>query len=152
VTRSQAAVLLLKAEHTNSYLPPACAGLFADVPCPSPFADWIEQLAAEGVTAGCGGGFFCPDAPVTRAQIAVLLLKTRNGSSHVPPSCTGLFSDVYCPGPFTDWVEELATTGVSAGCGASLYCPDRPTSRGEQAVFVVKTFALTLPFPYTPTP
>ena len=35
-------------------LPPACAAIFADVPCPSPFADWIEQLAAEGSPAAAG--------------------------------------------------------------------------------------------------
>ena len=59
-TRAQMAVFLLKAEHGSSYAPPACAGAFPDVPCPSLFADWIEQLAAEGVTAGCGGGLYCP--------------------------------------------------------------------------------------------
>ena len=38
-------------------LPPACAGVFADVPCPGGFAvDFIEGLFDEGVTAGCGGG------------------------------------------------------------------------------------------------
>jgi hypothetical protein len=52
--------------------------VFADVPCPSLFADWIEQLAAEGVTAGCGGGNYCPNAPQTRAQMAVFLTRTFN--------------------------------------------------------------------------
>jgi hypothetical protein len=69
---------LLKAEHGSSYTPPACQGVFADVPCPSLFADWIEQLAAEGVTAGCGGGNYCPNAPQTRAQMAVFLTRTFN--------------------------------------------------------------------------
>ena len=30
---------------------------------PSPFAAWIEQLAAEGITGGCGGGNYCPARP-----------------------------------------------------------------------------------------
>ena len=30
--------------------------------------------AATVVAAGCGGGAFCPDAAVTRAQMAVLLV------------------------------------------------------------------------------
>ena len=47
------AVFLLKIEHGSSYVPPACVALFADVECPSLFADWIEQLFAEGITAGC---------------------------------------------------------------------------------------------------
>ena len=59
-----------------SYSPPPCTGFFADVPCPSPFADWIEALAAEGITSGCGSGNYCPLYPVTRGQMAVLLART----------------------------------------------------------------------------
>ena len=47
------AVFLLKIEHGSSYVPPVCAGIFGDVSCPSLFADWVEQLFAEGITAGC---------------------------------------------------------------------------------------------------
>ncbi len=43
---------------------------------PSPFANWIERLAAEGVTGGCGGGNYCPANPNTRGQMAVFLAKT----------------------------------------------------------------------------
>jgi glucose/arabinose dehydrogenase len=78
VTRAQMSVFLLKTEHGSSYVPPACIGMFGDVSCPSLFADWIEQLANEGVTAGCGGGNYCPANPVTRAQMAVFLTKTFN--------------------------------------------------------------------------
>lgn len=50
---------------------------FADVPCTGGFAgDWIEELAARGITAGCGGGNYCPQKPVTRAEMAVFLVKT----------------------------------------------------------------------------
>ena len=56
------AVFLLKAKHGSTYVPPPCTGDFPDVACPSTFADWIEQLAAEGVTGGCGGGDYCPAA------------------------------------------------------------------------------------------
>jgi hypothetical protein len=47
--------------------------VFSDVPVGAFAADWIEQLALEGVTAGCGGGSFCPDAPVSRAQAAAFV-------------------------------------------------------------------------------
>jgi hypothetical protein len=70
------AVFLLKAEHGAAYAPPACAGIFADVACPSLFADWIEQLASEQITGGCGAGGYCPLGPVTRGQMAVFLVKT----------------------------------------------------------------------------
>ena len=70
------AVFLLKTKHGSSYVPPACTGDFADVPCPSQFADWIEQLAAEGITGGCGGSNYCPTTAVRRDQMAAFLYNT----------------------------------------------------------------------------
>ena len=94
VRRDQMAVFLLKSEHGPDYAPPACTGTFADVPCSSTFAPWIEQLANEGVTAGCGGGNYCPGDAITRAQVAIFLLKTSQGSAFVPPPASGFFGDV----------------------------------------------------------
>jgi hypothetical protein len=46
---------------------------FADVPASHPFFRFVEALAASGITSGCGGGNYCPDAPLTRGQMAVFL-------------------------------------------------------------------------------
>ncbi|HKD18101.1 MAG TPA: S-layer homology domain-containing protein, partial [Thermoanaerobaculia bacterium] len=74
-TRAQMSVFIWKAQF-GSTPPPACTGLFNDVPCPGGFAvDYIEGLANEGVTAGCGGGNFCPDANITNGQMSVFLGK-----------------------------------------------------------------------------
>jgi uncharacterized repeat protein (TIGR03803 family) len=142
VTRAQMAAFLLKAEHGSSYLPPPCTGTFDDVPCPSLFANWIEQLAREGITAGCGGGNYCPSSPVTRAQMAVFLLKAEHGTGYTPPACQGVFGDVACPSLFAGWIEELAAEGITSGCGGGNYCPGSPNTRGQMAVFLVKTFHL----------
>jgi hypothetical protein len=48
---------------------------FGDVPVGHPQHQFVEALAATGVTAGCGGGNFCPNAPLTRGQMAVFLAK-----------------------------------------------------------------------------
>ncbi|PKN93688.1 MAG: hypothetical protein CVU44_07675 [Chloroflexi bacterium HGW-Chloroflexi-6] len=48
---------------------------FADVPADNLFAPWIKQLAAEGITGGCSSGNYCPNNAVTRAQMAVFLVK-----------------------------------------------------------------------------
>ena len=137
------AVFLLKAEHGFFYVPPPCAGVFADVACPAAFAvDWIEQLAAEGLTGGCGGGNYCPDGVVTRAQMSAFLLKAEHGSSYVPPSCVGVFGDVPCGAPFADWIEQLFDEGITGGCGGGNYCPSNPNTRGQMAVFLSKTFGL----------
>jgi hypothetical protein len=77
VTRDQMAVFLLRSKHTSAYIPPAASGtVFVDVPSNYWAAAWIEQLAAEGVTAGCGGGNYCPTNPVTRDQMAVFIQRT----------------------------------------------------------------------------
>jgi hypothetical protein len=143
-TRAQMAVFLLKASQGSSYAPPACTGVFGDVPCPSQFADWIEDLFNRGITAGCGGGNYCPTASVTREQMAVFLLKTSQGSSYVPPACTGIFVDVPCPSQYADWIEDLFNRGITAGCGGGNYCPSDPVTRGQMAVFLTITFSLRL--------
>ncbi len=77
-TRAQMSVFIWKGEHGDT-APPACTGVFTDVPCPGGFAvDYIEGIAAEGVTAGCGGGNFCPNANITNGQMAVFLVKAFN--------------------------------------------------------------------------
>jgi uncharacterized repeat protein (TIGR02543 family) len=75
VTREQMAVFLLRARHGASYAPPAATGMFTDVPKTYWAAAWIEQLAREGITGGCGGGKYCPGSVVNRAQMSVFLIK-----------------------------------------------------------------------------
>jgi hypothetical protein len=78
ITRAQTAVFVWKGEHGETP-PPACTGVFADVPCPGGFAvDYIEGIYNEGVTAGCGGGNFCPNANTNNGQMAVFLVKGFN--------------------------------------------------------------------------
>jgi len=46
---------------------------FNDVPTTHPFFQFVEALSRSGITAGCGSGNFCPDAPLTRKQMAAFL-------------------------------------------------------------------------------
>jgi len=55
--------------------PPPATATFNDVPTTDPAFQFIEAIAASGITAGCGGGNYCPDQPVTRRQMAVFLAK-----------------------------------------------------------------------------
>jgi hypothetical protein len=145
-TREQMAVFLLRAREGGNYTPPPCTTApFPDVPCSSPFAAWVRELVTRGITAGCGGGLYCPTDPVTREQMAVFLLKTREGAAFTPPACTtATFSDVPCTSPFAPWVQELVVRGITAGCAAGLYCPTDPVTRAQMAVFLTKTFGLAL--------
>jgi hypothetical protein len=121
---------------------------FLDVPPSNTFHNYVNTVARNGVTAGCGGGNYCGPSPVTRAQMAVFLLKAEHGSSFVPDSCVGLFADVACPGGFAvDWIEQLSIEGVTGGCGGGNYCPNNPVRRDQMAVFLLKT---SLGAAYTP--
>jgi hypothetical protein len=140
--RQQMAVFILKAEHGLCYTPPPCVGMFTDVPCSSNFAPWIEAMANEGITGGCGAGIFCPTNPVRRDQMAVFLLKGEHGSSYLPPACPGIFGDVACPSTFANWIEQLSNEQITSGCGGGNYCPGNANTRGQMAVFLVKTFKL----------
>jgi choice-of-anchor B domain-containing protein len=145
VTRAQMAAFLLKAKNGEDHQPPPATGTaFADVPQDHPFAPWIEELADLEITGGCGGGNYCPEASVTRAQMAVFLLKTLFDSTYTPPDPVGTFADVPAGDPFAPWIEDLHARNITGGCSASplLYCPGSPNNRGQMAVFLVKTFSL----------
>jgi hypothetical protein len=58
----------------NRQVSPAPAtARFGDVPTSHPQHRFVEALAAAGITGGCGPNAFCPDAPLTRGQMAVFL-------------------------------------------------------------------------------
>ena len=77
VNRAQMAIFLLRAKHGSAYVPPAVGAStgFSDVPLSATYAPWVKQLAAEGITAGCGNGNFCPLQNVNRAQMAIFLVR-----------------------------------------------------------------------------
>ena len=54
---------------------PATSQDFNDVPGDHPFFEYVEALYASGITGGCGNGNYCPDAQLTRGQMAVFLAK-----------------------------------------------------------------------------
>ena len=145
LTRAQVSVWLLRARHgTASSPPPASGAVFVDVPADGFAAAWIEELAAEGITSGCGGGNFCPDAALTRAEAAVFLLRTLHGPDFVPPAASGtVFLDVPADAFAAAWIEELFVEGITSGCGGGDYCPAEPVTRGQAAALLVAAFGLS---------
>ncbi|MBI5963340.1 MAG: S-layer homology domain-containing protein [Chloroflexi bacterium] len=142
VTRAQMAIFLVRGLHGPAFVPPTATGLFADVPVGSFGASYIEQLFADGITSGCGGGNYCPNANVTRAQMAIFLVRARHGVAFVPPTATGVFSDVPVGSFGADFIEQLAADAITSGCGPGIYCPGTAVKRDQMAVFLVRTFNL----------
>lgn len=102
LTRAQVAIFLFRTLLGGDFTPPPCTGRFDDVPCPSAFADWIEAMAARGVTAGCSATEYCPGAPLSRAQMAVFISRTAGLSLYgpsPPAAVCGAKPDVSNTGP-----------------------------------------------------
>jgi cysteine-rich repeat protein len=144
-TREAMAVFVIIARDGGAANPPACGTpMFNDVPASSPFCRWIEELARRGVVSGCGGGNYCPGAPVSRDAMAVFALRTLDPVLNPPACVTPMFNDVPASSPFCRWIEELARRGVVSGCGGGNYCPGTAVSREQMGVFLTVTFGLTL--------
>lgn len=144
--RAQMAIFLLRGEHGGAYAPPPATGIFADVPPEGIVAAFIEQIYAEGITAGCATSplRYCPQDPVTRGQMAIFLLRSEHGSGYDPPAAAGIFEDVPLTHPFVEWIEQLYHEGVTSGCSTvpPRFCPGDTVSRGQMAVFLSRTFDL----------
>jgi hypothetical protein len=112
---------------------------FVDVPLGAFAFDFIETLALSGVTGGCGGGNYCPDDPVTRAQMAVFLERGMRGSGFVPPAASGaVFLDVAANDFAAAFIEQLFADGITGGCGGNNYCPNDNVTRAQMAVFLLR--------------
>ena len=145
VLRDQIAVFLERGINGAEFDPGEASGtVYEDVHSNDFAAAWIETLAQDGITDGCGNGFYCPKHPVTRAQMAIFLLRAKYGAEYEPDDVgvsTG-FEDVLPSDFAAAWIKQLAAEGITAGCGNGNFCPEQAVTRGQMAVFLVRTFNL----------
>jgi hypothetical protein len=116
--------------------------LFGDVPTSrnSIFhADAVDLLAQYGITAGCAPDDFCPADNLTRAEMAVFIIRARLGATagFSYPS-TAFFSDVGPANPDFSYVQRMEVDAITSGCTPTIYCPDDSTTRSKMAVFIVR--------------
>ena len=58
--------------------------IFDDVADSATHAEGIEWMSGSGVTAGCGGGNYCPSDNVTRPQMATFMCKLSGNCGNAP--------------------------------------------------------------------
>ncbi len=126
----------LYATHLGGALYRVVAPPFGDVTT-SPFLDDINWLYYAGITTGCGGGYYCPLANVSRAQMASFLVRALK----LPPTATDYFPDDETSIHEAD-INALADAGITTGCGDGLYCPLANVSRAQMASFLVRAMDL----------
>ncbi len=100
----------------------------------------IEKLAHSEITRGCNpplNDLYCPDASVTRGQMAAFLVRALG----LPASSTDFFTDDDSS-VFEANINALAESGITRGCGGDNFCPNRSVTRGEMAAFLDRALGL----------
>ena len=108
---------------------------FFDVPSGEFFTEPVQWLAAHGITSGVRPGYFDPQAPVTRGQMAAFLWRTMDQPSS-DDDCG--FADVDEGRYFSAAVCWLKENGITVGVGGngSIFAPDAVVKRSEMALFL----------------
>jgi hypothetical protein len=121
---------------------------FSDVLPTNALWRFVEAIHDAGISDGCGSTTYCPNNLINRGEMAVFLLLAAEGAGYTPPACTSpVFADVPCSNPLAPWINELASRGITGGCGGGNFCPASPVTRDQMAVFLLATFEGT---GYTP--
>ncbi len=117
-----------------------CQGTFCDDDG-SMFEPYIESVAVAGITKGCDpvDKRYCPDAHVTRGQMAAFLSRalglTDGGSIDFVDDDGSMFEAE---------IERVAAAGITNGCDPvrRLYCPNDLVTREQMAAFLARAFDL----------
>jgi hypothetical protein len=149
VTRAEMAKFILTAINGPQYDPIDASGIFVDVPYEEEniwYLDWVDELYRAGLTDGCSPTSlrYCPDASVSRAEMAKFILTAIEGKEYSPDSLqpgedTG-FEDVEPDYWAAPWIKELNERGLTDGCQTNLYCPLAPVTRAQMAKFIMTAF------------
>lgn len=98
--------------------------------------DSIEILMAKGVLEGNGYGYFTPEASLTRAQFAKMLVKALNIPIYQERYAT--FYDVDKDSWAFKYVQAAVRAGIVKGAGGGRFNPESPVSRLEAAVMLAR--------------
>ena len=141
VTRAQVAIFVIRGVLGGDNFPYSGSPHFTDVGAEVFGFKWIQKMYELGITAGCGGGKYCPTDSITRGQTAIFITRARLGassdSSFTYPA-TASFTDVPPAHPFFKWIQRMKSDGVTGGCGTTSYCPDDFVTRGQLALFLAR--------------
>ena len=110
------------------------ANRFTDVPATAAYAADVRWVVERGIIPVTAPGTFSPALTVTRAQMAVFLSRTSNGSTP-PPACgTAPYRDVPKSSPSCGAIAWLKSMGI--GPGGTTFDPTSPMTRASTAAYL----------------
>ena len=136
-TRGQMAKIVSLAEGWQILNP--ATGHFVDVLPGSTFYTYIETIYAHNVVTGYGDGTFRPGEPVSRGQVAKIVVLSAGWAVDV----TGgpHFTDVEVGSTFYDYIETAYNHGIISGYGDGTFRPGDSATRGQIAKIVYNAVA-----------
>jgi len=137
VTEAVASVFIIRAKYTGDFNYSGTP-YFSDVLASHWAFKYIQKMYEDGINTGCGGGKYCPDNLVDRAEAAAYIIRSIYGENFQYTTYPPYFTDV----PQSHWaykyIQKMKDKGITAGCGGGKYCPDNITTREQMAVFTAK--------------
>ncbi len=121
---------------------PSRAAIFSDVPTTYWGYDAISSLSSQGIVSGYPDGTFKPDATITRAEFATMLVKALGLNT---AGTTGQFTDVTADAWCYGSVNAAVYAGLVSGMGDHLFAPNAPITREQMAVMVTKALGSKAP-------
>ena len=103
------------------------------------FYDDIAWAYHANISDGCAPGLYCPESPLTRGQMATLLVRALD----LPPAEDDHFADDDAS-IFEGSINALAEAGITTGCGPAAFCPEDQLIRSEMAALLARAFDLPL--------
>jgi len=102
------------------------------------WAPFINRAYELGITSGCGFRVYCPNTFITRAQIAVFIIR---GMNQTPSGAAynAYFDDIADDG-YAPYINRMYELGITSGCGFRLYCPNSNLPKDQMAVFLYRAF------------
>lgn len=98
----------------------------------------IEALSARGIINGMTETAFAPDATMTRAQFAAIVVRGLG----LPQQTGSAFSDVKSGDWFAPYVGTACAYGIVTGRSAAIFDPNGAITRQEAAVMVARAARL----------
>jgi hypothetical protein len=120
----------------------AAESVFEDAQTGSMFGDYIYMMRLSNITVGCSFAprLYCPDATITREQMAVFIIRAALRTDDFPFPLTPYFTDVSPLRSTFKYVQKLRELGITTGCtpGGKEFCPGETVTRGQMAVFIMR--------------
>jgi photosystem II stability/assembly factor-like uncharacterized protein len=145
VTREQMAAFIIRS--LGEFSPPTPGSQrFTDVPPANVFYNFIDRLAALGITVGCNpptNTMYCPSSGVTREQMSAFIIRAL-GEFDPPTPGSQRFNDVPPANVFYNFIDRMAVLNITLGCTPDhlFYCPSDPVIRAQMSAFLVRAFNL----------